>query len=303
MKTDRLFQILYILLEKQTVTAPELAEKLEVSARTIYRDVDTLSASGIPVYTLPGKNGGISLMPGYTFDKSLLSDKEQEEVLFALQGMKAAGQEVSPLLNKLGTAFKKANRNWIEIDFSRWGFKKTDTVKFECIKQSILNKQILEMRYSSSYGEETRRRVKPVRLVFKSSAWYMQAYCMKAQDFRTFKMNRIISLEPTGENFCEEFDFDGIPAVDGEEVPEQMMVTMKLRFLPSMAFRAYDEFSFGDIEKQTDGSVIVSTSMPCGDWIYSYLLSFGTGVEIVEPVELREDIEKYLEKMIKQYKT
>ena len=119
MKTDRLFQILYILLEKQTVTAPELAEKLEVSVRTIYRDVDTLSASGIPVYTLQGKNGGISLMPGYTFDKSLLSDKEQEEVLFALQGMKAAGQEVSPLLNKLGTAFKKANRNWIEIDFSR----------------------------------------------------------------------------------------------------------------------------------------------------------------------------------------
>lgn len=303
MKTDRLFQILYILLEKQTVTAPELAEKLEVSVRTIYRDVDTLSASGIPVYTLQGKNGGISLMPGYTFDKSLLSDKEQEEVLFALQGMKAAGQEVSPLLNKLGTAFKKANRNWIEIDFSRWGFKKTDTVKFECIKQSILNKQILEIRYSSSYGEETRRRVKPVRLVFKSSAWYMQAYCMKAQDFRTFKMNRIISLEPTGENFHEEFDFDGIPAVDGEKVPEETMITMKLRMLPSMAFRAYDEFNFEDIEKQPDGSVVVTTSMPYGDWIYSYILSFGTGIEIVEPAVLREEIKKYLEKMINQYKS
>lgn len=302
MKTDRLFQILYILLEKQTITAPELAEKLEVSVRTIYRDVEALAVSGIPVYTLPGKNGGISLMPGYTFDKSLLSDKEQEEVLFALQSMKATGQEVSPLLNKLGTAFKKANRNWIEIDFSRWGFKKTDTVKFECIKQGILNKQILEMRYSSSYGEETTRRVKPIRLVFKSSAWYIQAYCMKAQDFRTFKMNRIISLESTGESFCEDFDCDKIPEVDGEEMPEQMIM-MKLRVLPSMAFRAYDEFNFGDIKKQADGSVIVSTAMPCGDWIYSYLLSFGTGVEIVEPVELREDIKKYLEKMINQYKT
>ena len=166
-----------------------------------------------------------------------------------------------------------------------------------------IDKQILEMRYSSSYGEETTRRVKPVRLVFKSSAWYMQAYCMKAQDFRTFKMNRIISLEPTGENFHEEFDFDGIPAVDGEKVPEETMITMKLRMLPSMAFRAYDEFNFEDIEKQPDGSVVVTTSMPYGDWIYSYILSFGTGIEIVEPAVLREEIKKYLEKMINQYKS
>lgn len=301
MKTDRLFQILYILLEKQVVTAPELAEKLEVSVRTIYRDVDTLSVSGIPVYTMPGKNGGISLMQGYTFDKSLLSDKEQEEVLFALQGMKAAGQEVSPLLDKLGAAFQKAGRNWIEIDFSRWGFTRTDSGKFDCIKQGILNKQVLRLRYSSSYGEETIREVKPVRLVFKSSAWYMQAYCMKAQDFRTFKMNRIISLELTGEGFTEEFEV--LPKIDGGDTPEQHMIHMKLKILPAKAFRAYDEFAFEDIEKQEDGSVIVTSAMPRGEWVYSYLLSFGEGLEILEPVSLRKEIGEYLQKMQKQFKT
>lgn len=301
MKTDRLFQILYILLEKQVVTAPELAERLEVSVRTIYRDVDALSVSGIPVYTLPGKNGGISLMPGYTFDKSLLSDKEQEEVLFALQSMKAAGQEVSPLLNKLGAAFQKANRNWIEIDFSRWGFTKTDSVKFDCIKQGILNKRILRLRYSSSYGEETTREVKPVRLIFKSSAWYMQAYCLRAQDFRTFKMNRIISLEPTGEVFSE--DFEVLPEIDGGDAPEQPVLNMKLRILPAKAFRAYDEFAFEDIEKQEDGSVIVTSTMPCGEWVYSYILSFGGGMEILEPASLREEIREYLEKIQEQFKT
>ena len=130
MKNDRLFQMLYILLEKGTVTAPELASRLEISVRTVYRDVEALSMAGVPVFASVGKGGGISLMPGYTFNKALLSDEEQNQILFGIQSLQAADQQVSSLLSKLGGVFKKQNTNWIEVDFSRWGLGKVDSERF-----------------------------------------------------------------------------------------------------------------------------------------------------------------------------
>ena len=84
MKNDRLFQIVYLLLDKGTMTAPELSRALEVSVRTVYRDIDALSLAGVPVYATQGKNGGVSLLPNYSFDKALLSDEEQNQILYAI---------------------------------------------------------------------------------------------------------------------------------------------------------------------------------------------------------------------------
>jgi len=121
MKHDRLFQLLYLLLEHQSMTASDLSRALEVSVRTVYRDVESLSMAGVPIFALPGKGGGISLQPGYTFDKALLSDEEQHQLLFAIQSLKAVDQKVEPLLQKMGSAFQKAPRNWIEVEFFSLG--------------------------------------------------------------------------------------------------------------------------------------------------------------------------------------
>ena len=301
MKNDRLFQIIYRLLEKQNITAPELADELEVSVRTIYRDIDTLSAAGIPVYAVSGKNGGIALLPGYTLDRSLLSDKEQDEILFALQSMQATSQKEDLLLSKLGTVFQKTNRNWIEVDFSRWGHKKTDTLKFDLIKQAILEKRILQLSYFGSRGEKSRRKVKPIRLVFKATNWYMQAYCLKAQDYRTFKINRIHSMELTTEVFEEEFC--EVPVMDEEYDSMGNVMNVVLRFSPNVTYRVCDEFDYDMIERQSDGSYIATMTVPEDGWIYSYLLSFGVDVEIIEPIALKENLLVYLEKMEKHFKS
>ena len=87
MKNSRLFEILYLLMEKRSITAGELAERLEVSERTIYRDIDALSAAGIPVFTQKGQGGGIRLMEQFILDKALLSQAQQDEILFALQAL------------------------------------------------------------------------------------------------------------------------------------------------------------------------------------------------------------------------
>ncbi|MEN6340109.1 MAG: YafY family protein, partial [Clostridiaceae bacterium] len=173
MKNDRLFQILYILLEKGTVTAPTLAKTLEVSVRTVYRDVEALSMAGVPVYASQGKGGGISLMPNYSFDKALLSDDEQNQILFAIQSLQAADQPVAALLKKLGGMFQKQNVSWIEADFSRWGMGRVDNEKFERLKTAILEKRVLDILYCSTSGDTSNRSVLPFKLIFKDKSWYL----------------------------------------------------------------------------------------------------------------------------------
>lgn len=140
MKSDRLFQIIYLLLQNEKITANELAKRLEVSTRTIYRDIDTLSALDIPIFSLSGKKGGISLLKDFTLNKSLLSPREQDEIIFALQSFKATKENSTFLLNKLTGLFNKEEPNWIEVDFSRWGRKEGEKEKFNILKKAILEK-------------------------------------------------------------------------------------------------------------------------------------------------------------------
>ncbi len=302
MKNDRLFQIMYILLERQSVTAPELAQLLEISVRTVYRDIEALSMAGVPVFTSQGKGGGISIMEGYTFDKALLTDDDQNQILFAIQSLKAAEQNVDGLLKKLGAAFQKDGANWIEVDFSRWGMRRTDNRKFELLKKAILEKSILRIAYCGTSGALSEREVKPIKLIFKAKNWYLQAFCLQAEDFRLFKVNRIVELSLTDIKFGEVFT--DLPSADVEPMPPPFSaVPVKLRFPPNMAFRVYDEFDRAGIEAQPDGSLHVSAEFPLDSWVLSYILSFGTEVEILEPTYLKTQLREYVKIIYEHHKT
>ena len=291
MKNDRLFQILYLLLEKGTMTAPELARMLEVSTRTVYRDIEALSLAGIPVYATQGKNGGVSLMANYAFDKALLSDEEQNQILYAIQSLRATNQPVDALLNKLGGLFQKQNANWIEVDFSRWGLGNTDSAKFERLKIALIGRRALEIVYCSSSGETKRRVILPVKLIFKDKSWYLHAYCKRAEDYRLFKVNRIVELTLLDERFSDLPD--DIPPLEQDSLETMPLMAFKLRFSHAAAFRVYDEFDRAMVEQQQDGSMLVSTRFPKDGWVMSYLHSFGTEVEILEPLSLRTEVAAY----------
>lgn len=286
MKNDRLFQLLYLLLEKGAATAPELSRALEVSVRTVYRDVETLSMAGVPIYATQGRNGGIALLPNYAFDRALLTDEEQNQILFAMQSLRAVDQPLSALQSKLGALFQKQNANWLEVDFSRWGMGNTDGKMFEQLKTALTGRRALELVYCSSSGETNRRVVLPVKLVFKDKGWYLQAYCRRAEGYRLFKLNRIVGLTLLDERFLE---------LPGEPPPVDLspgtyadVAPVRLRFSPTAAFRVYDEFGRDCIKKQADGSLVVSTGLPRDEWIVSYLLSFGPEVTVLAPDSLRE---------------
>ena len=288
MKNDRLFQILYLLLEKGTMTAPALAQTLEVSVRTIYRDIDALSLSGVPVYATQGKNGGVSLLPNYSFDKALLSDEEQNQILYAIQSLRAVEQPVDALLEKLGGLFQKQNTSWIEVDFSRWGMGTTDSVRFERLKTALIGKRALNILYCSTSGETSRRVILPIKLIFKDKGWYLHAFCRMQDDYRLFKVSRILELEVLEERFSDLPD--EIPPLEQAYFDPPAMQNMRLLFSPSVAFRVYDEFERFVIERQEDGSLLVCVSMPQDGWVASYLLSYGAEVTILEPVSMAAQI-------------
>ena len=301
MKNDRLFQILYLLLEQQTCTAPQLAEKLEVSVRTIYRDIDALCRSGVPVTCRAGKGGGVAVMPGFTLNKTLLSEDEQNQILFAVQSLQVAGGETQALAQKLSAVFQKTDTNWIEVDFSRWGYAHTDTVRFDLLRQGILQKELLRLRYCGASGETTQRDIEPMRLVFKDKAWYLQAFCRKAGDFRTFKISRIETLAATGEHFCPRPG--PLPPVETQTFGPCGLVEVSLLFDAGVAYRVLDDFEHDSITRQPDGTLLVQTEIPRGEWATSYLLSFGPAVRILSPASLQCEVRQIAENISFHHKT
>ncbi len=300
MKNSRLFQLLYLLVERGSVTAWELAERFEVSERTIYRDVDALSAAGIPVYTQRGQGGGIRLMDQFVLDRALLSREEQNEVLFALQAIAATqGTEERNTLARLSALFRREGGDWLEVDFTDWGSGPAERENFAAVKRAILEYRLLSFTYSSSAGRRGRRRVEPVRLVFKG-AWYLQAFCRERQDWRLFRLGRMEDLE------IEEERFSPRPAPAGTELTapaSRREVRLELRFRPEAAYRVRDAFKPGQTAREADGCLRVSCAFPEDGWVLGFLLSFGDRVEVLSPAYWRELLAREGEKISALYKT
>ena len=295
MSDSRLFRILYYLLDKGGATALELAKKFEVSTRTIYRDVEVLSGSGIPIYTEQGRKGGIYLLPGYTLNKALLSEQERREVLTAIQSMSATGYHSGEeTLKKLSAFFHINMGDWIEIDFSRWGKSTGDNTKFEILKIAVIQHREITIIYENTSGKRTKRTVQPLKLSYKSKEWYLKAFCLERQDFRLFKLNRIMQLELSEQTFVP------MPYPQQEDNPQQTDLSIVLLFSKEMAYRVYDEFDETQINHKQNGDMIVSAKMPVNDWLVGYLLSFGTQVEVMEPVYLREILAAQVEELYKK---
>lgn len=294
---NRLFEIVYLLMQKKRVTAKELAKRFEVSTRTIYRDIETLSGAKIPIYTNKGQNGGIGLLDEYILNKTILSEEEQEQILFALQGMKQVrGQEEKDVLEKLSALFNRQVNDWIKIDFSNWGKVPMQEERFEMIKTAILNKQRMEFIYYNSSGEKSKRVVEPLQIWFKDKSWYLVSYCQNKEDYRIFKITRIKDMKLLEEHFERNLSYDSL-----KKEACLKKILLELEISKDMAYRVYDEFEEKEITKKENGNFIVRVEYPENEWIYGYLLSFGESIKIVSPDEVKIKIKKKIEKMLENY--
>lgn len=197
---NRLFGICYQLMKREKIPARELAERYEVSVRTIYRDVEMLSMAGVPVFASKGRGGGISLMEHCVIDKMFVNEDEKAQILAALESLReTAPSDNTELLQKLGDFFQTSGSNWVSIDFSDWSGRQE--MLFSLLKKAILQSRVIAFDYYSADGKMEHRIAEPIQLCFKSHNWYLRAWCRNRQDMRTFKVLRIKRPEILDESF------------------------------------------------------------------------------------------------------
>ncbi len=301
MQIDRLLQIVFLLLSREHITAKQLAEELCVSTRTIYRDVNILSIAGIPIASQKGYRGGLSLLQGYSLDKSYFTRAEQSNMIQALQILKSSHYpEADKLLNKVAGLFShRLQSEWLEIDFSYWGSPEKERNNIAALERAIINKYVIAFTYFNTELAVTEQTVEPLKLVFKSHAWYLIAYSRRKKEIRTYKMSRIRELQITNQMFDRELpeDFSLTPAYrETYQIP-----LFVLHFSEKIAYKVYDEFQEKDIKKLEDGTLEVTFRYQLSDWTFLYLLSFGEYVEIIKPVEARNILKEKARKILSMY--
>lgn len=288
MKIDRLIGILSILLQQDKITAPELAEKFEVSVRTILRDIDDINRAGI------------SIMDGYKIDRTLLSSYEMQAIFSGLNSLDSvsATNRYRQLMDKLSVSNTVNADNNIIIDLATWD-KNAVSTKIELIKSAMEQKRIITFRYYSPERTE-QRSIEPYRLIFQWSSWYVWGFCVKRQDYRLFKLTRMTKLTKTENAFVQrdipEYVCDKLWHTRGE-------ISAKVRFDKSVKWRIVDEFGVESFDEDENGDIIFTFTWSDKLSFYSYVLGFRENAEIISPAEYREEFLVLLKNITDKYRT
>ena len=299
MKLDRLIGILSILLQRERVTAPELAERFEVSRRTIQRDVEALCRAGIPLVTVQGAGGGISILEGYRVDRTVLTGPEMQDILAGLRSLDSVSgtSRYAQLMEKLsagaGTLVPEGADTL--IDLSSW-YRTALAPKIEIIRTALGDHRTIRFTYHAPKGE-SEREAEPYYLVFRWSAWYVWAWCRDRGDFRLFKLNRM-----TGLTLGEPFQPRTAPLPDLEPArvfPAAFQVTVL--FDPACKWRLVEEYGADSFRTEPDGRLRFTWGFPDRDSVLPWLLTFGDRAELLEPAELREDLRQVGERLAERY--
>lgn len=293
---NRLLGMIYILMKQGTVTAAELAERFEVSVRTIYRDMDALSAAGIPVYAKKGKNGGICLTEQFVLDKMLITQEEQQEILsglISLRETRAEGEQDT--LRKLGDFFRADPVDWLAIDLSDWSGNRKQL--YEDIRSAIMERRLIRFDYYGRHAQMSSRTVEPVQLLFKEYTWYLKAFCREKDAWRMFKLLRIKRMELLDEAFVPREEQK--PKEEDRSGDTSTLIDIWID--KKEAYRIYDRFEEDAIEMLPDGNFMVHFHASVDDWVYGHILSFGPSAEVVAPDEIRQEVRRRIQSMAERY--
>lgn len=300
MKIDRLIGILSILLQEEKTTMPKLAERFEVSRRTITRDIEALCNAGIPIQTSQGTGGGIRIMDGYRMDRTLLTSKDMQMILAGLRSLDSVSgsKYYSQLMEKLQTGASKFinGKDFMLIDLSSW-YRESLAPKIEVIQSTIENRHLLSFQYYSPSGE-SERMIEPYYLVFQWSSWYVWGWCRKRKDFRLFKLNRMDAVAASGQDFaCRDVP---MPDLSNEKIfPGGIKV--KVLFTPDVKWRLVEEFGPKCFTETEDGKLLFMADYTNLENLVTWLLTFGAKAEVLEPANVRNEIKRIAEETLKLY--
>lgn len=299
MKVERLISIIMILLDKERISAQKLADMFEVSLRTIYRDIDAINMAGIPVRSTSGVGGGFEIMPNYKIDRKFFSTSDLSAILMGLSSLSnmIRGDELINALAKV-KSFIPAERakdielraNQLYIDLSPWMGNRDIQPYLEIIKTALQESKLLSFEYADRYGNKTARTAEPYQLVLKSSHWYWQAYCLKRNDFRLFRLSRTSNLQIQEEFFMpREYQK---PQLDFTDRLATMQTNINIRIHQSVMDRVLDYCTYEHFSPDGDEHYIVSFPFIENDYYYNILFGFGDKCECLDPLHIRTEMKR-----------
>lgn len=314
MKLERLMTITILLLNRKRVQAQELADQLEVSLRTIYRDLDSLGQAGVPIVSYTGMEGGYEIMDSFRLDRQLLSFDELTALSTALRGLESTKAydrtNMDLLLGKVGAMVAQAERSRageggrIHIDFTPWKNSEEDQNRYDSLRQAVNERKLIRFRYTSRSGGEQEREVEPMALVLKNYAWYLHGYCRLRDDYRIFKLTRIRELDIQDDTFIRRAESlaqlnDRWKTPGMNEANEGISVV--LRFKASAAVSVMDQFDEKDIERLPDGQLIVRTTYSSEHWLIRTVFHYMTDVIVLKPAYIAANVKRIALDIAGQY--
>ncbi|MCU6712602.1 YafY family transcriptional regulator [Paenibacillus sp. J5C_2022] len=313
MKLERLLSIIILLLNRRMMQAKELAERFEVSVRTIYRDIEAINAAGIPIVTFQGMNGGIGLAEGYRLDRNIMTNDELAAIVTALRSISTSygNEQHRQLMEKINSVVPPAyseefqqKTNRVLVDLSPWDGNERLQPKLQLLKEAVDRSMIVTFSYTNAQGEASHRWAEPHTLILKGRQWYVQAYCLKKEQFRLFKLKRMKELElAEGKTFVRREMPAQEPVINNSRYEPSGMTEFVLRFHADSRYLAEECFGVEELQACDDGSWRVRKAYPEDEWLYSYILSLGHHAEVLEPPHLREIIAKRAEQIMKIYRS
>lgn len=307
MKIDRLLSIVIVLLEQNKISATKLAEMFEVTTRTIYRDIETIQAAGIPIVTYTGINGGIGILEKYKIDKKFFTKEDITTLMTGLGSISSSvsNVELTKVLTKLQSLIPeehiqeiKLKSGQIIIDLTTWSGNKKLQSNLNKIKEGLNERKYLEFHYLDGSGRSSKRKVEPYQLLWKEEKWYMNSYCTLRNDFRLFKLARISYLKVLDETFTlRKFDIKDLEM----NWIEKRIINIKLLADISLKERILERCEEDRITYCDENKMIVGFPFVDDDFDYEELLSFGNRCECLEPAEVREKLIKMIRDTMKIY--
>lgn len=299
MKIDRLLGIVITLLLNEKVTAPYLAQKYEVSRRTINRDIDTLCNAGIPIITNPGINGGISISSNYKLDKSYLTDNELSSIFAGLSALNSVSENYRyrSLIDKLSNTNKNSVlSNYFLINLSSH-YKNSLIPKIETIQTALENTQAISFTYYKK-DKEQNIILYPHRLVFQWSSWYVLGISENCDKFKLYKLNRLSHLKILHHTFDLQkipdhiLDFDSLFSNNFE---------VTILFDKSVKSKLIEEYDTDCFLELPNSQLLFTFSFTNEDYLLEWVLSFGDKAELILPERLRQRIKTELSNCLKKY--
>ncbi|MDY6367828.1 MAG: YafY family protein [Clostridia bacterium] len=293
MKFEIMTSILFELLSKRSVKANYLADKYEVSVRSVYRYIESLENAGVPIYTIRGVNGGFSIVDTYRLSSNFLTEHEYDKIISVLNAIASEVPDkiVNNIILKLKASAKKEFTDSLDfkagnliIDAGPWGNTANYKAKLCVLEQAIEDQKKLLITYHDRNGKTTERTIDPHVIVFKQGLWYVYAYCNLRKTFRFFKTGRIEKATILNEHFeRQDIKRSDLPLDFWHNTVETEEISLEID--KSVLSEVEEWLGIENVEK-VKGKFFATVDLPYDDGLVMKILSFGEGVKVLSPDKL-----------------